>query len=184
MIRSILACISLMLVLSPVLAQEEYSYEHYDIADGLAGSTVYCITQDRDGFIWMGTETGVSRFDGTHFRSFTTKDGLPDVEVLEMFGDSKGRVWMAPFRKSVCYYYKGKIYNQDNDSLLSRIHLHSNVEHFVEDAHGNIAIQEGTAIHMISRNDRYHKIESIHGMPISACHSMSSGADAAISWCR
>src|SRR6185437_8538531 len=74
---------------------QEYSYTHYDIADGLAGSVVYCITQDKDGFIWTGTETGVSRFDGTHFKTFTVADGLPDIEVLEMFGDSKGRVWMA-----------------------------------------------------------------------------------------
>src|SRR5262245_12726551 len=131
--RSILAGLALFLILSRARAQEDYSYEHYDIADGLAGSTVYCITQDKDGFIWTGTETGVSRFDGTHFRTFTTRDGLPDVEVLEMFGDSRGRVWMAPFRRSVCYYYRGKIYNQDNDSLLSRVRLRARVEHFAED---------------------------------------------------
>jgi ligand-binding sensor domain-containing protein len=55
---------------------QEYSYTHYDITEGLAGSIVYCITQDKDGFIWVGTETGVSRFDGTHFINFTTTDGL------------------------------------------------------------------------------------------------------------
>src|SRR5882757_3455193 len=85
---------------------QEYSYTHYDIGDGLAGSVVYCITQDKDGFIWAGTETGVSRFDGTHFKNYTVSDGLPDIEVLQLFGDSKGRVWMAPFRKSICYYHK------------------------------------------------------------------------------
>src|SRR5579864_4949079 len=92
---------------------QEYSYTHYNIGDGLAGSTVYCITQDKEGFIWVGTESGVSRFDGTHFINFGTEEGLPDVEVLQMYADSKGRVWMAPFRKSVCYYYKDRIHNQD-----------------------------------------------------------------------
>jgi ligand-binding sensor domain-containing protein len=86
------------------LQAQEYSYTHYDIADGLAGSTVYCIAQDEDGFIWVSTETGVSRFDGTHFRNFSIADGLPDIEVLQMFGDREGRLWMAPFRKSVCYW--------------------------------------------------------------------------------
>src|SRR6201999_2146615 len=120
--RNALFLISLLTMLLPCrLLSQEYSYTHYDIADGLAGSTVYCITQDKDGFIWLGTETGVSRFDGTHFHNFTTKDGLPDVEVLEMFGDSHGRVWMAPFQKSVCYYYQGKIHNSDNDSVLRRM---------------------------------------------------------------
>src|SRR3984885_14035755 len=121
---------------------QEYSYTHYDLAEGLAGTMAYCITQDSEGFIWVGTETGVSRFDGTHFKNFTTANGLPDIEVLQIFGDSKGRVWMAPFKRSVCYYYKGKIYNQDNDPILHRFQLKGNIEGFAEDGRGNILIQE------------------------------------------
>src|SRR5215203_5153115 len=102
---------------------QDYSYTHYDINQGLAGSTVFCMLQDKQGFLWFGTETGVSRFDGTHFKNFSTYDGLPDNQVLTMFEDSKGRVWMAPFNKSVCYYYKGKIYNQHNDPALRSIKL-------------------------------------------------------------
>src|SRR5580765_5635294 len=102
---------------------QEYSYTHFDIREGLAGSTAYCITQDKDGFLWIGTETGVSRFDGTHFKNFSSVDGLPDAEILQIFADSRGRIWMAPFSKSVCYYYKGKIHNQDNDSVLKKIGL-------------------------------------------------------------
>src|ERR1700761_5436789 len=128
----------LLLCLSHSCFSQEFSYTHYDITDGLAGSVVYCITQDADGFIWTGTETGVSRFDGTHFRNFSGSDGLPDIEVLNMFGDSKGRVWMAPFRKSVCYYYKDSIHNQDNDPVLRRIRLKGNVENFAENAAGDI----------------------------------------------
>jgi ligand-binding sensor domain-containing protein len=153
---------------------QEYSYTHYDISDGLAGSTVYCITQDKDGFIWTGTETGVSRFDGTHFRNFTTRDGLPDVEILEMFGDSKGRVWMAPFRKSICYYYKGKIYNQENDSVLRAMRFKGNIEHFAEDATGNILIQESTRLHVVSTRMELKIIDSIHQRPITECHAISS----------
>src|SRR5258708_28114243 len=104
--RKIFSLTSLLLMLLPAcLFSQEYSYTHYDISDGLAGSTVYCITQDKDGFIWLGTETGVSRFDGTHFRNFTTADGLPDIEILQMFVDSKGRGWMAPFGESFCFYF-------------------------------------------------------------------------------
>jgi ligand-binding sensor domain-containing protein len=69
---------------------QEYGYTHYDSRDGLAGSTVYCMTQDRDGFIWVGTEGGLSRFDGTHFKNFSKEDGLPDNEIIQLFADSKG----------------------------------------------------------------------------------------------
>ena len=152
---------------------QEYSYTHYDITDGLAGSTVYCITQDKDGFLWMGTETGVSRFDGIHFRNFTTSDGLPDIEILQMFGDSRGRVWMAPFKKSVCYYYKGSIHNQENDSLLRRIVLHQNIESFAEDAEGNILLGERTALHLITPGGSVLQIDSLGREPIRECVAVS-----------
>ena len=152
---------------------QEYSYTQYDVSDGLAGSTVYCITQDKDGFIWVGTETGVSRFDGTNFHNFTTSDGLPDVEVLEMFGDSRGRVWMAPFSKSICYYFKGKIYNQTNDPLLRQMRFRSNIEHFAEDKDGNILIQEPTALHLLGTNGSVSELDSIEGRPIRRCAAIS-----------
>src|SRR4051812_47095116 len=74
---------------------QEYSYTQYNIKEGLAGSTVYCSVQDKDGFMWFGTETGLSRFDGTSFKNYTTADGLTDNEILKMFCDSKGRLWLS-----------------------------------------------------------------------------------------
>jgi hypothetical protein len=151
---------------------QEYSYTHYDITEGLAGTMAYCITQDADGFIWVGTETGVSRFDGTHFKNFTTADGLTDIEVLQIFGDSKGRVWMAPFRKSVCYFYRGKIYNPSNDPMLRKISLKGNVEGFAENARGDILIQEPAALHVILAGGNILNLDSINGLPIRKCHAV------------
>jgi hypothetical protein len=148
---------------------QEYSYTHYGQAEGLASPMVYDICQDKDGFIWIGTETGVSRFDGVRFKNFTTKDGLPDLEVLKIFADSKGRIWMAPFRKSVCYYYQGHMYNQQTDSLLGRIHLKGNLEGFAEDAKGNILLKERNALHIITANRRLYDFDSLNHQPIRQC---------------
>jgi ligand-binding sensor domain-containing protein len=175
--RRILSLIVAGVLIFPNISRaQEYSYAHYGIAEGLAGATVYCITQDKDGFIWTGTEAGVSRFDGTHFKNFTTKDGLPDLEVLQIFSDSKGRVWMAPFRKSVCFYYKGKIHNQQNDSLLSHIHLRGNIDGFAEDAGGNILMQERTALHLVGKDSSLIQYDSLDRMPIRECYAVSNSA--------
>ncbi len=53
--------------------------------DGLPGSAVYSILEDDDGFMWLGTNQGLARFDrsrpaGEQFRSFTTVDGVGNVE--------------------------------------------------------------------------------------------------------
>ena len=145
---------------------QEYSYTHYDVKDGLAGSNVYCITQDKQGFLWMGTEGGVSRYDGTHFKNFTLEDGLPDIEVLQVFADSKGRVWMGLFGKSICYYYEGKIHNQENDPMLRGMQVGPGVDGFAEDKEGNVLIQERSALHVVSPGGQVRKITSINGRPI------------------
>ena len=91
----------------PAVFSQEYNYSHYDSRDGLGSATVYCMAQDKDGFLWFGTETGLSRFDGTHFRNFTQEDGLPDNEVIQIFADSKGRVWFSPWRKRFAIIIRG-----------------------------------------------------------------------------
>lgn len=132
---------------------QEYSYTHYGTREGLAGSTVYCMVQDKEGFLWFGTEAGLSRFDGTNFKNFTKEDGLPDNEIMQLFTDSRGRVWIAPFKNAICYYYKGKIYNADNDALVKRIAVEEIVLRFAEDKKGNILFMEKNKLHLLKANE-------------------------------
>ena len=156
---------------------QEYGYTHYDSKDGLAGSTVYCMMQDRDGFIWFGTEGGLSRFDGTHFKTFAKEDGLPDTEVIQLFADSKGRIWIAPFKKSVCYYLKGKIYTQENNDLLKRIHTDDYVIKFAEDREGNILLQETKKMHLIKPDGQVTVIDHINNRPVENMNSISANVN-------
>ena len=149
-----------------VVTAQEFGYTRYDSKDGLAGSTVYCMTQDKDGFLWFGTESGLSRFDGTHFKNFTKADGLPDNEIIQLFADSKGRVWISAFKKTICYYYKGKIYNISNDTLLTSIRMYDHVLRFVEDANGNILMQETSLLHLLPSTGRAITIDKIEEKPI------------------
>jgi ligand-binding sensor domain-containing protein len=162
------------LLLSPLnIFSQEYGYTRYDSKDGLGSSTVYCMTQDKEGFIWFGTETGLSRFDGTHFKTFTLDDGLPDNEIIQLFTDSRGRIWISPFKKTICYYYKGKIYNRENDSLLKRIQIESNVMRFAEDDRGNVLLMETNKLHLVSTNNEVHSIDQIQGTPIKYLSAVS-----------
>jgi ligand-binding sensor domain-containing protein len=145
---------------------QEYGYTRYDSKDGLASSTVYCMTQDAEGFMWFGTEAGLTRFDGTHFRTFTLDDGLPDNEVIQLFTDSRGRIWISPFKKSICYYYKGKFYTPENDSLLRHIKILNYVMRFAENDRGDVLLMEINQLHLVTANNEVHTVNSIHGEPI------------------
>ncbi len=140
---------------------QEYSYAHYEVRDGLAGSVVYDGLEDQDGFLWFATETGVSRFDGTHFFNFTKANGLPDNDIVKLFLDSRGRVWMMPFRNTICYYWKGKIYTQENDSLLKKLLITGHILDMVEDSRGNLLIKDVKAFFIVSPTQEISIVRSI-----------------------
>lgn len=157
-----------------VSCAQEYNYVHYDTKDGLAGSTVYDITQDQDGFLWFATESGVSRYDGSHFRNFTTADGLPETEVLRVFADKQGRVWIAPFKNDISFFYQGKLHTKDNDSLLRQIDLRACVTSIIQDKYGNIALRSGDFRSFIIPSDARSGVYNLDYLPELAIDGLVS----------
>lgn len=52
------------------------SYTNYSEKDGLPSNHIYKITQDSNGFIWIATDEGLVKYNGTDFKVFTTQEGL------------------------------------------------------------------------------------------------------------
>ena len=78
---------------------------NYTVEDGLPSNETYSTLQDSKGFIWIGTDHGVARFDGNNFEVFTTSDGLPDNTVFEFYEDHKGRIWFFCFNGRVGFFH-------------------------------------------------------------------------------
>ena len=76
MIRVILfLLISFLLSTSNLSAQSDVIFNHLTIDDGLSQSSVTCILQDENGFMWFGTQDGLNRFDGYNFKIFKNNPG-------------------------------------------------------------------------------------------------------------
>ncbi|RFS26243.1 hypothetical protein DVR12_00180 [Chitinophaga silvatica] len=101
---------------------------NFNVKDGLANATVYAAVQDKDGFIWFATPTGVSKFDGKRFRNYSKKDGLTDNDVIKLAADSKGRVWFFTLNGKLSFYDKSIIHSEENDSSL----LFNNRSHYMQ----------------------------------------------------
>ncbi len=56
----------------------------YTAADGLAGDEIHTLLPDSRGFLWIGTRSGLSRFDGTRFVSYDPRQGLPSPNVTAL----------------------------------------------------------------------------------------------------
>ena len=146
---------------------QEYSYKHYDNDNGLAGNTVYSVTQDTKGYLWFATDNGLSRFDGEKFTNFTTKDGLPDNEVVLVFADSCGRVWIITFNKKICYFKDGKIKTKENDSLLKQINFKEIVTRIYESPNEQKKIYLTNADQIVEIFNNKPKIIFQNGIPIN-----------------
>lgn len=90
------------------LAQTPH-FVNYTFAEGLPSSEVYDLFQDSEGFIWIGTDQGVVRFDGFEMKVFTVKDGLTDPVVFGFSEDEFHRIWFRTYSGRPCYYRNGKI---------------------------------------------------------------------------
>lgn len=97
---------------------KDFPMLHYTIEDGLPSNTIYDIYQDPDGLIWIGTDKGISRFNGIKFENFTTADGLSDNECFYFRRDGEGRLWIACYNGQLCFYKDGKFHNPQNTSWL------------------------------------------------------------------
>ncbi len=74
---------------------QELSFELFSANHGLANSEVTAIFQDSRGYIWFGTNGGISCYDGFSFKTFSIRDGLVYNAVLDFEQDQHGNLWIA-----------------------------------------------------------------------------------------
>ena len=70
----------------------------YTMDDGLAANRVYSILQDSYGFMWFGTDDGLSRFDGISFKNYYLSEYINATtsnSVKKIFIDRRGRMWIG-----------------------------------------------------------------------------------------
>ncbi len=118
----------------------DFPYMHFGKNEGLPSNKIYFACKDRLGFLWIGTDAGLCKFNGSKFELFTTENGLPSNDVFELICDSKNRIWIISMSNQVAFYYHGKIHNPDNDSVLSKIVVPDRVARIIEDKDSNIWI--------------------------------------------
>ncbi len=77
-------------------------------AEGLTQSRIRAIVQTRDAYLWLGTDYGLVRFNGTSFTSFTVETGsLRDNEVWAMTEDKEGGLWIGTYGGGVTLFKSG-----------------------------------------------------------------------------
>ena len=98
-----------------------YAVDVWNSSNGLPQNTAATIAQSSDGFLWIGTEAGLARFDGSGFRVLNTQNspGLIDSEIRRLLSAHDGSLWIST-GGGLCRMDRGKITAENSYGLPDR----------------------------------------------------------------
>ncbi len=101
-----------ILLSQSIIGQSSYIFHHLDTKDGLSNNTVKAFLRDSYGFLWIGTEAGLNRYDGYRFNVYTTHFGVPKSlvtnDIMDLQEDGLGNIW-------VYFGYTYMVYDREKD---------------------------------------------------------------------
>ena len=99
---------------SQIYANPDYYFKQISFQEGLTQSSVRCILNDNKGFIWIGTNSGLNRYDRHELKVYTNNEedenSIPDNLINFIAEDSLNNIWISTERGLV-------LYNWDKDNF-------------------------------------------------------------------
>lgn len=129
----------------------------YTMDDGLAANRVYSILQDSCGFMWFGTDDGLSRFDGIKFKNYYLSEYINATtsnSVKKIFIDRRGKMWIGLDSGIVIYDSQTDTFRPFNAKTETGETIQTYVVDMIEDNDGEVWIAtNGKGLYRFSPND-------------------------------
>lgn len=129
----------------------------YTMDDGLAANRVYSILQDSCGFMWFGTDDGLSRFDGIKFKNYYLSEYINATtsnSVKRIFIDRRGKMWIGLDSGIVIYDSQTDTFRPFNAKTETGETIQTYVVDMIEDNDGEVWIAtNGKGLYRFSPND-------------------------------
>jgi signal transduction histidine kinase/ligand-binding sensor domain-containing protein len=95
--------------LDPTLLIGKYIHQSWQTAQGLPQNSILSLAQTPDGYLWIGTELGLTRFDGVRFTVFDKRNaGLLNNQVQSLLVDPHGTLWIGTIGGGLSRFAHGK----------------------------------------------------------------------------
>lgn len=110
--RSIVIGLALLFGFASLAGAQRYSFREYN--QGLGNLNITALRQDRVGYLWIGTQNGLYRYDGSQFQRYGSAEGIPDRIIDDIFVGLDGTLWVGT---------SGGVYFERKDGRFSEIKL-------------------------------------------------------------
>jgi ligand-binding sensor domain-containing protein/signal transduction histidine kinase len=143
-----------------------FIFRSWQREQGLPQNFVRALAQTREGYIWVGSDDGVTRFDGVRFVSFGSPEGLRSGPVQALLGDSRGALWIGGAGNGLSRFLHGQF-----TAFTTRDGLPSDtITVLAEDNSGRIwaGTEAGLAVKQGGRFEPLKRTEEINHKRITA----------------
>ncbi|MGC2251698.1 MAG: two-component regulator propeller domain-containing protein [Acidobacteriaceae bacterium] len=154
-----LVCIALPArALDPNRLPSQYVRQQWIVGSAFPGGAVNAIAQTADGYLWIGTDKGLVRFDGFTFSpvSFTPVASASDIPILQLLTDPNGQLWIRPEGADVVRQRNGRFERveygaQAITSQITAMAKDSNKGILVSDIAKGTFLFQGDAVEMLAK---------------------------------
>jgi ligand-binding sensor domain-containing protein len=183
---ALLSCIAISFIGSVGYSQEAFFWIH-PLSDKINNGNLQTIFQDRQGFIWLGTTTGIYRFDGINYTPIPADDSLQNASFSAIFQAGDGTIWAGTRSGHIARINKGKL----ELFVPEEGNPKSPITAIAQDSHGNIWFSTyGEGVYCYS-NNRLYNFNSDDGLSDNFTYTLSAdkigniwvGTDGGISIC-
>ena len=91
--RALASVLAVLCIAQLTCAAQRYTFGEY--TEGLGNLNISCLAQDRTGYLWVGTQNGLYRYDGSRFEHYGKINGLPERMVENLFAGPDGTLWVG-----------------------------------------------------------------------------------------
>ncbi len=141
----------------------EISFDHFSMIDGLSQNSVTCIFQDSQGFLWVGTQAGLNRFDGRTFKVFKNEpmdpNSISSNYINSIAEDSEGNLWIGT-EYGLCRYnrYTANFRNFFAEDGNAKSLSSNEIYNVLIDSKKRIWVKTATAIELFdAKTEEFHK---------------------------
>ena len=139
--------------------QAGFLFKHINTSNGLVSNSVKAILQDKQGYVWIGTQTGLQRYDGKRFNTYLADvrnaGALQSDWVSAIFEDSKQRLWIGTSVSGAAIFNRntGKFHNFNLDVPPGSKKI-TGVWQFLEDRRGRVWIAGYNGYYLYNETSR------------------------------
>jgi ligand-binding sensor domain-containing protein/serine phosphatase RsbU (regulator of sigma subunit) len=189
-IRTYVNCKVILLLFFSVLTHhafsQDYNFRNFSSEEGLLRPYVYSITQDTLGYLWVGTDEGLLRYNGFIFKNYTTNDSLADKFVTCSIRDGKG-LWFGHTNGRVSFY-DGKKFHQ---VILTEGRNSGPITHFAKSPDGQIWVSTSSdglfklnKKKIVFENNIFKDKQVVHSFDFLSDNELLIGTDSGLKYCR